>query len=168
MIEVGTYLAAVTQRIQQAGGQVRQVRVGPVDAVLGDFFEASVIARGHIRFTAVIAPVSAVTAFAVRDFVNHVHQWSLRTAHQGPGGRTEIINFAGLVSHEVHPDAVAIAVDKPPLQGVGSTRPVVVDLATGQVHTCTRTRFLGMALQNTISAKQQFLYPHPAEFPPRP
>jgi hypothetical protein len=41
----------------------------------------------------------------------------------------------------------------------------VVDLAQRQVHTFTGTRFLGMALQNTIRAKQQFLYPHPAEFP---
>jgi hypothetical protein len=163
MIEAETYLAAVVQRIEQAGGRVRRERIGPVEAVLGDFFEASVIARGHIRFTAMIAPLATVTAFAVRDFVNHVHQWSLRTTHQVPGGRTEIINFAGLVSHEVHPDAAAIAVDKPPLQGVGSTRPVVIDLAQGQVYTFTGTRLLGMALQNTIRAKQQFLYPHPAE-----
>jgi hypothetical protein len=164
MIEVDMYLAAVTQRIQQVGGQVQRTRIGPVEAMLGDFYEASIIARGHIRFTAVIAPLATVTAFAVRDFIKHVHQWSLRTTHQMPGGRTEIINFAGLVSHEIHPDAVAIAVAKPPLQGIGSTRPVVIDLAQGQVYTFTGTPFLGMALQNTIRAKQQFLYPHPAEF----
>jgi hypothetical protein len=165
MIEVDTYLAAVAQRIEQAGGQVQRTRIGPVDAVLGDFIEASVIARGHIRFTAVIAPLATVTAFAVGDFINHVHQRSLRTTHQIPGGRTEIINFAGLVSREVHPDAMAVALDKPPLQGVGSTRPVVVDLAQRQVYTSARARFLGIALQDTIRAKQQFLYPHPAEFP---
>ena len=65
MIGVDTYLAAVAQRIEQAGGRVQRARIGPVDAVLGDVFEASVIARGHIRFTAVVAPLSAVTAFAV-------------------------------------------------------------------------------------------------------
>ncbi|GAA0898399.1 hypothetical protein [Virgisporangium aurantiacum] len=172
MIEVETYLAAVAQRIERAGGQVRRERIGPVEAMLGDVYEASAIARGHIRFTAVVAPLATVTAFAVRDFITHVHQWSLRTTHQVPGGRTEIINFAGLVSHDVQPDAVATAADKPPLQGVGSTRPVVIDLAQGQVQTFTGTRLLGMALQGTIRAKQQFLYPHPAELaahrPPSP
>jgi hypothetical protein len=172
MIEVETYLAAVAQRIERVGGQVERARIGPVEAVLGDFFEASLIARGHIRFTAVVAPLATVTAFAVRDFINHVHQRSLRTAHQLPGGRTQIVNFAGLVSYDVDPDAMAIAVGKPPLQGIGTTRPVVVDLARVQVHTFTGTLLIGMALQKMIRAKQQFLYPHPAELlaqrPPLP
>lgn len=172
MMEADTYLAAVALRIEQAGGRVQRARIGPVEAMLGDLFQASVVARGHIRFTAVTAPLTTVTAFVVRDFIDHVHQWSLRTTHRTPGGRTEIVNFAGLVSHDVHPDAMAIAAHKPPVQGVGSTRPVVVDLAQGQVYTYTGTPLLGMALQNTIRAKQRFLYPHPAGFraqhPPLP
>jgi hypothetical protein len=163
MIDVGTYIGAVVRRVEQVGGRVRRERVGPVDAVSGDFHDVNVLARGHIRFSVVIAPLATVTGFAVRDFVNQVHQWALRTTHQIPGGRTEIVNFAALVSHEVRPDAVATAVAKPPLQGVGTTRPVVIDLAHGQVHTFTGTRLLGFALQDVIKARQRQLLPHPAE-----
>jgi hypothetical protein len=171
MIDADTYVSAVVRRLEQACGQVRRARVGPVDSMIGDFYEGSLIARGHIHFTVVIAPLATVNGHAVRDFARHVHQWAIRSTHQVPGGRTEVVNFAALVSPQVHPDAVSAAVAKPPLQAVGTTRPVVIDLTTGQVHTFTGTRFLGWALQDTIRAKRHLFLPPPAELaghlPPR-
>jgi ribulose-5-phosphate 4-epimerase/fuculose-1-phosphate aldolase len=165
-IDANTYIDAVVRRVERAGGRIQRERVGPVDAVTGGFHEVSVVARGHIRFSVVIAPLATVTGHAVRDFAGQVHQWALRTTHQVPGGRTEIVNFAVLVSHEVHPDAVAAAVARPPMQGVGTTRAVVVDLAHGQMHTFTGSLLFGFALRNLIRARQQQLLPHPAELVP--
>jgi hypothetical protein len=163
MIEADVYVRAVIARIERARGQIRQTRVGPLDAVVGDFYEGSVIAQGHIHFTAVVAPLVEVTAHAVTDFTQHAAQLAIRTTLPVPGGRTEIITFAGLVSHRVRPDAVAAAVAKPPLLAVGTSRPVVVDLSTGLVHSFTGTRFIGWALQDMIKAKVRELFPLPAE-----
>jgi hypothetical protein len=162
MIDPQAYVRAVVARVEHAGGQIQRGRVGPVEAMIGDFYEGSLIARGTVHFTVAVAPLATVNAHAVRDFTRHVHQWSLRHTHEVPGGRTQIVNFAALVSPRVGPDALPAATARPPMQAVGTTRPVVIDLASGQVHAFTGTMFLGWALTDLINGKLRAFFPLPA------
>jgi hypothetical protein len=157
------YLSVVAQRIRGNHGTVQQAQVGPVQAMVGDVYSSSLAAMGNLRLCVVAAALPEVNGFVVRDLGAHASQFATRTTQGTLGFGTALLTVVGLVSHRVMPDAVAAATAKPGIQFAASTRPVVVDLAAGGLHTFTGTQLWGMAMQNMFKRKVFETFPTPAE-----
>jgi hypothetical protein len=162
-MDPNAYLAVVAQRVQYARGTVQQVQVGPLSAMVGDIYQPALAAMGNLRVCVVAASVDEVNGFVVNDFVAHASQFATRTTRGTLGFGAALLTLVGLVSHRVTPDAVAVATAKPGIQFAATSRPVVVDLASGQLHTFTGTQLWGLAMQNTFRQKAREMFPAPAE-----
>jgi hypothetical protein len=162
-MDPNAYLSVVAQRIQAQHGTVQQAQVGPLQALVGDVYSSSVAAMGNLRLCVVAVSLAEVNGFVVRDFGAHASQFATRTTQGTLGFGTALLTVVGFVSHRVTPDAIAAATAKPGIQFAASTRPVVVDLASGQLHTFTGTQIWGLAMQNTFKRKVRETFPTPAE-----
>jgi hypothetical protein len=162
-MDPNAYLSVVAQRIRANHGNVQQAQVGPVPALVGDVYSSSLAAMGNLRLCVVAAALPEVNAFVVRDFALHASQFATRTTQGTLGFGTALLTVVGFVSHRVAPDAVAAATAKPGMQFAATTRPVVVDLTSGQLHTFTGTQLWGLAMQNTFKRKVFETFPMPAE-----
>ena len=162
-MDPNAYLSVVAQRVRMAHGNVQQAQVGPVQALVGDVYSSSLAAMGNLRLCVVAAAFAEVNAFVVRDFGAHASQFATRTTHGTLGFGTALLTVVGFVSPRVTPDAAAAAAAKPGVQFAASTRPVVVDLTSGQLHTFTGTQLWGLAMQNTFKQKVRETFPTPAE-----
>jgi hypothetical protein len=162
-MDPNAYLSVVAQRIRSANGTVGQAQVGPAQAFIGDVYQSSVAAMGNLRVCVVAITPAEVNGLVVRDFSAHADQFAARTTRGTLGLGTALLTVVGFVAHRVTPDAVAAATAKPGMQFAATTRPVVVDLGTGQVHTFTGTPLWGFAMQKTIKRKVRETFPTPAE-----
>jgi hypothetical protein len=163
VMDPNAYLSVVAQRIRAAHGTVGQAPVGPVQAFVGDAYSSSVAAMGKLRLCVVAVTLPEVNGFAVRDFSAHASQFAAQTTRGTLGFGTALLTVVGLVSHRVTPDAVAVATAKPGIEFASTTRPVVVDLGSGQLHMYTGTQLWGLAMQNMIKRKIRETFPTPAE-----
>lgn len=177
MIDPNTYISVVAQRVQMARGTVQQAQVGPVTALVGDVYSSSLAAMGNLRLCVIAAVFPEVNGFVVRDFGAHAGQFATRTTRGTLGFGTALLTVVGFVTTRVTPDAVPAATAKPGMQFAQTTRPVVVDVASGALHTFTGTQLWGLAMQNTFKHKVREMFPTPAEvfaqvqqqqFPPGP
>lgn len=162
-MDPNAYLSVVAQRIQAQHGTVQQAQVGPMQALVGDVYSTSVAAMGNLRLCVVAVSLAEVNGFVVRDFGAHASNFATRTTQGTLGFGTALLTVVGFVTHRVTPDAVAAATAKPGMQFAATTRPVVVDLASGALHTFTGTQIWGLAMQNTFKRKVQETFPTPAE-----
>jgi hypothetical protein len=163
VMDPNAYLSVVAQRIRGSHGNVQQAQVGPVQAMVGDVYSSSLVAMGNLRLCVVAVALPEVTGFVVRDLGAHASQFATRTTQGTLGFGTALLTVVGLISHRVTPDAAAAANAKPGIQFAASTRPVVVDLTTGALHTYTGTQLWGLAMQNTFKRKVAETFPTPAE-----
>ncbi|WP_242579069.1 hypothetical protein [Amycolatopsis sp. 195334CR] len=161
MLTPDQYLGVVAERVQRSGGQLRQIQIGPVNAVLGLFTES--IMMSTMNYAVVAAPLAEVTAAALWDFTGHATQHARANVVGTVGWTAASIVIAGLVGERVYPDAIQAATAKPGNQFGGETRMVAVDLAGGQTHTFTGSKVWGAAIQGSIKAKIFFTFPQPAE-----
>lgn len=162
-MDPNAYLSVVAQRVQLARGTVQQAPVGPMPALVGDVYSSSLAAMGNLRLCVVAAVFAEVNAFVVRDFGAHAGQFATRTTQGTLGFGTALLTVVGFVTNRVTPDGIQAATAKPGAQFAQSTRPVVVDLATGALHTFTGTQLWGLAMQNTFKQKVRETFPTPAE-----
>jgi hypothetical protein len=162
-MDPNAYLSVVAQRIQALRGTVQQAQVGPMQALVGDVYSSSLAAMGNLRLCVVAAAFSHVNAFVVRDFSMHANQFAMRTTRGTLGFGTALLTVVGFATQSVAPDGAAIANAKPDMQFAATTRPVVVDLASGQLHTFTGTQLWGLAMQGTFRQKVRETFPTPAE-----
>ncbi|QFU85256.1 hypothetical protein [Amycolatopsis sp. YIM 10] len=161
MLTPDQYLGVVAERVQRSGGQLRQIQIGPVNAVLGLFTES--IMMSTMNYAVVAAPLAEVTAAALYDFTGHATQHARANVVGTVGFTAASIVIAGLVGERVYPDAIQAATAKPGMQYGAETRMVAVDLSGGQTHTFTGSRVWGAAIQGSIKAKIFFTFPQPAE-----
>jgi hypothetical protein len=162
-MDPNAYISVVAQRVQMARGTVQQAQVGPMPALVGDVYSSSLAAMGNLRLCVVAAVFSEVNAFVVRDFGAHAGQFATRTTQGTLGFGTALLTVVGFVTNRVTPDGIQAATSKPGMQFAQTTRPVVVDLATGALHTFTGTQLWGLAMQNTFKQKVRETFPTPAE-----
>jgi hypothetical protein len=162
-MDPNAYISVVAQRVQMARGTVQQAQVGPVPAVVGDVYSSSLAAMGNLRLCVVAAVFAEVNAFVVRDFGAHASQFATRTTQGTLGFGTALLTVVGFVTNRVTPDGIQAATSKPGMQFAQTTRPVIVDLATGALHTFTGTQLWGLAMQNTFKQKVRETFPTPAE-----
>ncbi len=162
-MDPNAYLSVVAQRIQAQKGTVQQTQVGPLSALVGDVYSASVAAMGNLRLCVVAVALADVNAFVVRDFTAHANQFAMRSTMGTLGFGTALVTAVGFVSPRVTPDAIAAATAKPGMQFAATTRPVVVDLTSGGLHTFTGTQMWGWAMQSTFRRKIFEAFPTPAE-----
>ncbi|GAB2763065.1 hypothetical protein [Amycolatopsis magusensis] len=161
MLTPDQYLGVVAERVQRSGGQLRQIQIGPVNAVLGLFTES--IMMSTMNYAVVAAPLADVTAASLLEFTGHATQHARANVVGTVGFTAASIVIAGLVGERVYPDAVQAATAKPNMQYGADTRMVAVDLTGGQMHTFTGSRVWGAAVQGSIKAKVFFTFPQPGE-----
>ncbi len=162
MLTNDAYLAAVAQRIQFGRGQLYQAQIGPLTALVGNIFDG-VGPMGQMHTCVIAAGLPEVNGFIVQDFALRASQHAAQATTGIKGFGTAVVTLVGLVSPVVRPDAVPVAVRKPAMEWGGSTRPVVVDLTTGQIHTFTGTQLNGWMLQGAIRSKTQMMFPPPGQ-----
>lgn len=161
MLSTYDYMSVVAYRIQSDGGQVIQAQIGPLQAWAGQIYKgAGPISQIH--YCVVVAGLNEVNGFVVDDFSRQATQYANHTTNGIRGFGTAVVTLVGLVAPVVHPDAVQAATASPRADMGGTTRPVVVDLTSGQVSMFTGTQLLGLALQGMIKSKAQSLFPPPA------
>jgi hypothetical protein len=157
------YLSAVAIRAGRIKSQLYTAPVGPITAMVANMYAGAGAVLGQMHFCLVAATFQEVNAFIVKDFSSHAAQHASQVTTGVKGMGTAVITLVGLVSPVVHPDAIPVAKAKPGLQWGGETRPVVVDLSTGQVHMFTGTKLYGLVLQRAIRSRAQAMFPPPAE-----
>jgi len=155
------YLSVVTERIQRTGGQLRQVPIGPVTAVIGLFTESVMLST--MNYAIVAAPLPEINAAALHSFTGQATQVARANVVGSVGWTAASVVIAGLVGTRVYPDAAQVAAAKSSNQWGGETRMVAIDLSSGQVHTFLGTKMWGAAMHSSINAKVTFGFPQPAE-----
>lgn len=150
-------------RVVRVNAQSYQAQVGPMNAFVANMYDGAGAIMGQVHFCLVAASFPEVNAYIVGDFSRHATQHANHATNGVRGLGTAVITLVGLVSPVVRPDAIAAATAKPGSSLGGETRPVVVDLATGQVHMFTGTKFVGMALQGMIKGRAQASFPPPPQ-----
>ncbi|WP_236808361.1 hypothetical protein [Amycolatopsis albispora] len=161
MLTPDQYLSVVAERVQRSGGQLRQIQIGPANAVLGLFTES--VMMSTMNYAVVAAALPEVTAAALYDFTGHATQHARANVVGTVGWTAASVVIAGLVGERVYPDAIQAATAKPGNQFGGETRMVAVDLSGGQTHTFTGSKVWGAAMQGSIKAKIFFTFPQPGE-----
>jgi hypothetical protein len=159
-----TYLRSLRDRLAADGCTVTDEALGPVAAVVGyrsDFLPQMMFSKIHL-FT-VAAAVDEISAFVVEDFTQRVGRYGKDTKGAMRGAQSGVTAFAVLVSGRVHPDAVQAALRPAKMQFAVRTQPVVVDLATGTVHTFRGRQLWGFALNGHLRRKLNLYITEPAQ-----
>jgi len=155
------YLGAMAQRIQQSGGRLNSVQIGPATAVVGAFTESVMLST--MNYCVIAAAVPEVTAAALYDFTGRATQHARATMVGTMGWTAASVVIAGLIGNRVYPDAAQAASAKSGNQFGGETRMVAVDLSAGQMYAFVGGKFWGAAIQGAVNAKLTFCFPQPAE-----
>jgi len=155
------YLGAMAQRIQQSGGQLNSVQIGPATAVVGAFTESVMLTT--VNYCVIAAAVPEVTAAALYDFTGRATQHARATMVGTMGWTAGSVVIAGLIGNRVYPDAAQAASAKSGNQFGGETRMVAVDLSAGQMYAFVGGKLWGAAMQGSVNAKLTFCFPQPAE-----
>ena len=161
MLTPEQYLGAMAQRIQQSGGQLNSVQIGPATAVVGAFTESVMLTT--VNYCVVAAAVPEVTAAALYDFTGRATQHARATMVGTMGWTAGSVVIAGLIGNRVYPDAAQAASAKSGNQFGGETRMVAVDLSAGQMYAFVGGKLWGAAMQGSVNAKLTFCFPQPAE-----
>lgn len=175
VIDAETYISAVADRIGFFDGRVYQAQVGPLPATVGHLYDTLVSGAGdhahnvQVHFCVVLASLTSVdNPFVVHDFTRHVTAYAHHTSRGTPGFGTVEVGIAGMISPLVHQTAATAASAPPFSSSTGTSRPVVVDLSTGWVHTYTGSKFVAAALHSAANLRVRRLFPLPAELLPPP
>ncbi|RZQ64980.1 hypothetical protein [Amycolatopsis suaedae] len=161
MLTPDQYLSVVTERIQRTGGQLRQVPIGPVTAVVGLWTESVMLST--MNYAVVAAPLPEISAAALHSFTGQASQIARSNVVGSVGWTAASVVIAGLVGTRVYPDAAQVASAKSSNQWGGETRMVAVDLSAGHAHMFIGTKMWGAAMHSSINAKVTFGFPQPAE-----
>lgn len=161
MLTPEQYLGAMAQRIQQSGGRLNSVQIGPATAVVGAFTESVMLST--MNYCVIAAAVPEVTAAALYDFTGRATQHARATMVGTMGWTAASVVIAGLIGNRVYPDAAQAASAKSGNQFGGETRMVAVDLSAGQMYAFVGGKLWGAAVQGSVNAKLTFCFPQPAE-----
>lgn len=160
MITADQYVEAVHRRLRHSSAHLSQEQVGPLWALVGHVYQRANLGRQHICVVAAIA--SHVPPGLVTEFAKNVQDLADATTHGKRGFGASVLAVAGLVTGEVHPGARLLATKPPSSRIGGETRPVIVDVVTGNVHTFTGTKFVGLASQGLFKRQVAQYFPAPA------
>lgn len=155
------YVDGTGRRMLADGCEVHHDVVGPFQVLVGRRKDFLPQALSRLHLVTVAAAVPHVGAAEVTGFARDVSVYAKQRTGALRGMQSGIGAFSVLVSHEVSPDAVAVANRKAALEFAVRVQPVVVDLGRGVLHTFTGTQLVGIVLNGHLRRKRELYLPPP-------
>ncbi|WP_163509775.1 hypothetical protein [Fodinicola acaciae] len=160
------YLDVVAIRAMRVRSPIFRTQIGPMRALVFTMADQGGLTR--FEFCMVAAAFDEVNGFIVHDFTQRASAYARSHAAGVVGFTTTVVTLVCLASPVVRPDAIQVAMTEPRFQFAGETRPLVVDLTTGQRHLFLGSKAYGFAglwtpaFQSTITGRADAVFPLPA------
>jgi hypothetical protein len=148
------------RRLTEDGCEVRTDQVGGRPALVGhrvNLLPQMLFSRLHLYTVA--AELETVTGDDVWGFATEVSRYVKSTSNSLRGMQSGIAAFSVLISPNVTGDAIEASLKKAPVRFALRVQPVVVDVATGAVHTNRKGQLVGLMMNGHLRRKVNLYLP---------